>query len=71
MADHKLLLAVLVSRLGGRQVVTDLELAEARSLRLESHRAGDALVLATSTDAFAGPSPPILQPPSFHLEGEA
>jgi hypothetical protein len=65
--DHQLLLALLVGRLGGRQVVTDLEFAEARHLRLESCRAGDSLVL----EAIAEPTPPLPNPPLFHLEGEA
>jgi hypothetical protein len=64
----ELLLAVLVSRLGGRQVITADELAEARRLRLDVQSAGDALLLSAELAVHA---PPIAQRPAFHLEAEA
>jgi hypothetical protein len=67
-ADVELLLALLVSRLGGRQVATPDELADARRLQLDIQRAGDALVLAVASLRC---DPQSSDRPLFHLEGEA
>lgn len=63
-----LLLAVLVSRLGGRQVVTGDELDEARRLRLERYRVAGGFVVET-TPRRRDDAP--LARPALHLEGEA
>lgn len=67
MGQQDAVIALLVARLGGRQVVTDEEMHEAATLPCEAYRQSDALILEVRLPHSKLSTP---RKPLFNQEGE-